>query len=120
MENKVVCGCYNVSENDIKNAINNGAKSFQEVQDVTNVGTGCGGCTDFVNALVSDLLLQKKIDENQMVCGCLKVKAQDVVDAINDGAKSFDQVQTVTRIATGCGKCFDSNQALVSYILKNK
>ncbi|MBL4938557.1 (2Fe-2S)-binding protein [Clostridium sp. YIM B02515] len=31
---------YNVAEQDIKNAINNGAKSYQEVQAITKVGTG--------------------------------------------------------------------------------
>ncbi|MBC2582146.1 (2Fe-2S)-binding protein [Clostridium sp. DJ247] len=53
---EVVCACINVTVQDLKDAIENGAKSFEEVQDVTQVSTGCGGCTDSVKALVDELL----------------------------------------------------------------
>jgi bacterioferritin-associated ferredoxin len=54
--NDVVCGCMNVTVQDIKDAIKNGAKSFEEVQEATNVGTGCGNCVDSVTELVNKLL----------------------------------------------------------------
>ncbi|MBU3102290.1 MULTISPECIES: (2Fe-2S)-binding protein [Clostridium] len=58
MENiKVVCSCLNVTVQDITNAIENGAKSFEEVQAVTKVGTGCGKCIDSVKELVAELLV---------------------------------------------------------------
>ena len=116
--NKVVCGCFNITEQDIKNAINNGAKSYEEVQSVTKIGTGCGGCLVSSEALVSELLLRKKIDENQIVCGCYKVTAQDIVNAVKSGAKSFEEVQAVTKVGTGCGKCVEGNEALVSLLLR--
>lgn len=53
---KVVCGCINVTVKDIKDAIANGAKSFEEVQEVTKVGTGCGQCVESNRALVDELL----------------------------------------------------------------
>ncbi|MZK52825.1 (2Fe-2S)-binding protein [Clostridium beijerinckii] len=53
---KVVCGCKNVKVQDIKNAIANGAKSFEEVQEKTEVGTGCGHCVENNRALVDELL----------------------------------------------------------------
>lgn len=53
---KVVCGCKNVKVQDIKNAIANGAKSFEEVQEVTQVGTGCGHCVENNRTLVDELL----------------------------------------------------------------
>jgi NAD(P)H-nitrite reductase large subunit len=53
---KIVCGCFNVTEQDIKNAIRNGAKSFEEVQAVTKVGTGCGKCVESNKAFVDQLL----------------------------------------------------------------
>lgn len=54
--NKVVCGCFNVTEEDLKNAIKNGANSFEEVQVATKVGTGCGNCVESNKALVAQLL----------------------------------------------------------------
>lgn len=55
---KVVRGCFNVTERGLNNAIKNGAKSFEEVQSVTKVGTGCGKCTDGVKAPVAQLLVK--------------------------------------------------------------
>jgi NAD(P)H-nitrite reductase large subunit len=119
VNNKVVCGCFNVTELDIKNAINNGAKSYEEVQVATKVGTGCGGCLVSSEALVNELLIRKKIDENQIVCGCFKVTAQDIVKAVKNGARSFEEVQAVTKVGTGCGRCVEGNKELVNYLLNN-
>ncbi|MBC2580048.1 (2Fe-2S)-binding protein [Clostridium sp. DJ247] len=115
--NKVVCGCFKVTVQDLNNAIKNGAKSFEEVQAATKVGTGCGRCVESNKSLVNELLLRKKIDENQVVCGCFKVTVQDLVNAIKNGAKSFEEVQAATKVGTGCGKCVESNKALVAQLL---
>ena len=54
--NKVVCGCFNVTEQDLNNAIKKSAKSFEEVQAATKVGTGCGKCVESNKVLVAQLL----------------------------------------------------------------
>lgn len=118
VSSKVVCGCLNVTENDLINAVNNGASSFKEVQNITKVGTGCGKCVGSNEALVNELILNKKINENPVVCGCLNVKVQDMINAIKNGAKSFEEVQAITKVGTGCGLCVESNRALVSELLK--
>lgn len=115
--NKVVCGCFNVTVQDLNNAIKNGAKSFDDVQAATKVGTGCGNCVENNKTLVDEILLRKKIDENQVVCGCFKVTAQDLVNAIKNGAKSFEEVQAVTKVGTGCGNCVESNKAFFAQLL---
>ena len=43
-KNKKICYCFNVSVDDIERAIENGADTFQELQDATNCGKGCGTC----------------------------------------------------------------------------
>ena len=40
-DKKIVCGCFNVTVGDLKIAIDNGAKSFQEIQEITSVSKGC-------------------------------------------------------------------------------
>ncbi|MDR3594591.1 (2Fe-2S)-binding protein [Clostridium sp.] len=115
-DNKIICGCFKITEQDLKNAITNGANSFEEVQAITKVGTGCGRCVDGNKALVNQLILTKKIDENQVICGCYKVTVQDLVNAINNGAKSFEEIQTITKVGTGCGNCVESNKALVAQL----
>ncbi len=54
--NETVCNCMSVTAGDIEDAIKNGAKSFEEVQEKTQVGTGCGGCEDSAKELVAELL----------------------------------------------------------------
>jgi NAD(P)H-nitrite reductase large subunit len=115
-DNKIICGCFKITEQDLKNAITNGANSFEEVQAITKVGTGCGRCVEGNKALVNQLILTKKIDENQVVCRCYKVTVQDLVNAINNGAKSFEEIQTITKVGTGCGNCVESNKALVAQL----
>lgn len=55
-DDKVICGCFTVTVQDVKNAIKNGAKSFEEVQAATNIGTGCGNCIESNKKLVGELL----------------------------------------------------------------
>jgi NAD(P)H-nitrite reductase large subunit len=114
---KIVCGCYKVTEQDLNNAIKNGAKTFEEVQGITKVGTGCGRCVESNKALVNKLILGNKIDENPIVCGCFKVTVQDLNDAIKNGAKTFEEVQAITKVGTGCGNCVESNKLLVAQLL---
>lgn len=56
MENYYVCGCKKVTEEDLRNAIKNRAKTFEELQSVTNIGTGCGECLESNQKLVAELL----------------------------------------------------------------
>ncbi|WP_297521150.1 (2Fe-2S)-binding protein [uncultured Clostridium sp.] len=55
MEDNIICHCLNISEADIVNAINDGAKTLEEVQDVTGAGTACGSCiNDIENIIVKN------------------------------------------------------------------
>lgn len=111
----LVCNCMKVTVDDVKDAIKNGAKSFEDVQAITKAGTGCGNCTHSVKGLVNSLTM----DNSTVVCGCMKVTVKDIKDAIKSGAKSFEDVQEITKVSTGCGNCKESVQALVKDLLLN-
>lgn len=53
---KIVCNCFDVTGEDIKAAIDGGASSVEEVQDITNAGNGCGGCMELIENVVDELL----------------------------------------------------------------
>ena len=55
-KDEVVCACFNVTVGDFMEAIENGAKSFEDVQEVTNAGTGCGQCIESNRELVAKLI----------------------------------------------------------------
>lgn len=57
MENSdVICACLNLTVEDIKNAIKDGASSFEEIQNATELGSVCGACIDDARKTVEELL----------------------------------------------------------------
>ncbi|MBQ7795782.1 MAG: (2Fe-2S)-binding protein [Lachnospiraceae bacterium] len=48
----VVCSCFNITNGMIKDAVDSGATTFEEVQEITGVGTACGICIDDVQRVV--------------------------------------------------------------------
>ncbi|MBI5718976.1 MAG: (2Fe-2S)-binding protein [Burkholderiales bacterium] len=43
----IICICHRVSDRDIAHAVAGGCKTFDELQEATRAGTGCGACTEF-------------------------------------------------------------------------
>ena len=52
---EVICSCLNTTKGMIKEAVDNGAKTFEEVQEKTDVGTVCGTCIEDVENLIAEL-----------------------------------------------------------------
>lgn len=50
---KIVCNCMNVTSGMIKEAVDAGARTLEEVQNATGAGTVCGACLEDVERLVS-------------------------------------------------------------------
>lgn len=48
----VVCSCFGVTTGMIKDAVDGGARTLEEVMDITSAATACGMCTDEVQRLV--------------------------------------------------------------------
>ena len=44
MNKEIVCECFNISKKDLESFIFNGVKSFEVLQDLTNIGTECKPC----------------------------------------------------------------------------
>lgn len=43
----------------IKDAVDSGAKTLEEVQEITGAGTACGGCLDDVQRLVEEFVQEQ-------------------------------------------------------------
>lgn len=57
---KVVCNCLNVTIGMIKDAVDAGASTLDEVQDATGAGTVCGACIENVEHLVEFFVKERK------------------------------------------------------------
>lgn len=53
---KVVCYCQNVTNGMIKEAVEAGASTLEEVQDATGAGTVCGTCVDNIQHLIDQFV----------------------------------------------------------------
>ena len=54
----VVCNCMNVTDHDIEEAVLEGARNYQTLQEMTKIGTVCGGCKDESIALMNQYIKQ--------------------------------------------------------------
>lgn len=102
--NKVVCNCKNVSYIDIRKAMIAGARTVEEIKEMTGVGTACGGCVKEIEKILAS------------VCGCKGTSLESVVEAVKNGADTVEKVGEVTGAGTQCGRC----KALVQNIIELK
>lgn len=53
---KTVCYCMNVSNGKIKEAVESGAITLEEVKEKTKAGTVCGKCQDNIQHLIDEFV----------------------------------------------------------------
>ncbi len=58
-----ICLCHAVTDSRIKEAMNNGASSVQDLKDELNVATCCGRCLNEVNDIVENYIQQQTNNE---------------------------------------------------------
>ena len=58
--NEVVCSCLGVTAGMIKDSVDSGASTLEEVQEATGAGTACGICIDTIQGLVDEFKAEKR------------------------------------------------------------
>lgn len=56
---KIVCNCMSVTYGQIKEAVDSGASTVEEVQEATEAGTVCGACLEDLERLVEHFVKEK-------------------------------------------------------------
>lgn len=49
-----VCLCRGITDQDIREAIENGAESYREIRDLLDLGTCCGRCAPEARSIISE------------------------------------------------------------------
>jgi assimilatory nitrate reductase catalytic subunit len=65
IQGKLVCSCFNIAENAIKEAIKNGCTSVEELGEVLSCGTNCGSCKAELQQIIGQQKQQIKYIELQ-------------------------------------------------------
>lgn len=55
MKNRIVCECYDIYVEDIKNALENGADSFEDLERSMRLGVLCSACIGDSKKVISEL-----------------------------------------------------------------
>lgn len=56
---KIVCSCMSVTNGMIKDAVDAGANTLEEVQEATGAGTVCGACIEDIEHLVEQFVSER-------------------------------------------------------------
>ena len=56
---KIVCNCQSVTNGMIKDAVDAGASTLEEVQDATGAGTVCGSCIENIEHLIEQFVNER-------------------------------------------------------------
>jgi len=91
--NRIICHCKQVSYGDIRKAMLAGARTVEDIQEITGAGTECGNCIEDIKKIVS------------LACSCKMVTMETVVDAVKDGADTVEKIGELTGAGTDCGNC---------------
>lgn len=58
--NKMVCYCMKVTNGKIKDAVESGAETLKEVQEITKAGTACKKCCENIQHLIDYFVSEKE------------------------------------------------------------
>ena len=102
--NTIICHCKNVDYITIRMAMVKGARTLEQIKEMTGAGTGCGRCSGEIEKILAS------------VCGCTGASMKDVVEAVNNGADTVEKVAEITKAGAACGRC----KILVQDIIERK
>ena len=89
---KIICHCKQVSYLDIRKAMVKGARTLDEIKEITGAATGCVRCAGDIERILAS------------VCGCKGVSLETVVNAVKNGADTTDKVAEQTGAGAACGR----------------
>ncbi len=75
-----------------------------------------------INDYYSKNEMQDKVKEDfaNIICECMEVTDHEIEEAVLEGARTFLQLQEMTKIGTGCGECEEkATQLMQSYIVEH-
>ncbi|MDU3723719.1 MAG: (2Fe-2S)-binding protein [Clostridium celatum] len=102
--NKIICHSKNVDYITIRKAMIQGARTLDEIKEMTGAATGCGRCAGEIEKILAS------------VCGCKNTSLEDVVNAVKNGAETVEEVGEITGAGTACGRC----KALIQNVIELK
>jgi nitrite reductase (NADH) large subunit len=101
-----VCSCNNVSKATLCAAIDGGCGDIGSLKAATKAGTGCGGCTPLVTALLKDELTRRGVAVDNSICEHFAFTRQELFDLVRvQRLSSFSELLAAHGRGRGCEIC---------------
>lgn len=105
-ETAQVCSCFDVTKGDVAKAINEGATTLLDIKMQTGAATGCGGCAQLINQVISAELSKQGIETNNNLCEHFSYTRQELFHKVKiEGIKTFDELLKKHGQGYGCEIC---------------
>ena len=101
-----ICSCFDVTKGDIKAAVAGGCTSMSALKDITNVSTGCGGCSTLAKQVLDSELANLGFEVKNDICEHFAYSRHELVDIIRvKKIKNFDEMLNACGTGLGCEVC---------------
>ena len=130
---KIICTCFNVTENQIWEAIKiNGLKSVEEVTNYTKAGGACGRCKGIIKDMIDTYLKKEnKVNEltpTQKILKISKVIDQQISPQLQKDGGDIELIDVegnkvkvkLTGMCSGCKNASMTLKAFVESVLRDK
>ena len=130
---KIVCTCFNVTENQIWEAIKvNGLKTVEEVTNYTKAGGACGRCKGVINDMIETYLKKegqvKELTPTQKILKISKVIEQQISPQLQKDGGDIELIDVdgnvvkvkLTGMCSGCKNAAMTLKNFVETILQDK
>ncbi len=125
-ESAVICSCFDVTKQDIQQAVANGCTDMSMLKQTTNASTGCGGCSALAKQVLDAELAANGVEVSNDVCEHFAYSRQELSDLIRvNKIKSFDDVLARHGSGLGCDVCKPTVGSILAsywndYVLEDK
>ena len=76
---KIICNCFGVTENVIKEAVKDGAKTVKEITDLTYAGGACGRCKENIQKII-DSIIGKNEEKKELTPVQFMLKVNGIIE----------------------------------------
>ncbi|MGB7996148.1 MAG: nitrite reductase large subunit NirB, partial [Photobacterium halotolerans] len=102
----IICSCHNVTRGDIADAVQAGTHELSELKSCTKAGTGCGGCSTMVKAILDEELAALGMEVNHHICEHFAYTRQELFHLARvEQIRSFDELIARHGQGMGCDVC---------------
>lgn len=101
-----ICSCYDVSKQDLCDAVAEGARDVAALQSSSSAGTGCGGCVPLLTEILNSELTKLGVSVNNDLCRHFAYSRTELFDIIRvKEIRSFDALLSECGSGDGCEIC---------------